>query len=125
MPVMKNPGMDFAKRKVVEVPLRELWNDHGLVPAEMTRDELREDEITALLRAGVVQFVFAPFSGHLHWVPVEERFNFWKESVHPRLTQWVPDGRVYADDFPDGFIIASLWEVRGSSTPHVLATEYH
>jgi hypothetical protein len=57
----------------------------------------------------------------MRWVPAEERFEFWRESVQPLLTQWGPDNRVYAHDF----VIASLWKVQGSPVPHVLITGYN
>jgi hypothetical protein len=75
--------VDYARRRVVEVPVRELWNDTRLVPAERTRDELTETEIRELLRTGAVQFVHAEFVGPLRWVPSEERFDFWKQAVQP------------------------------------------
>lgn len=112
--------MDPEKRLIIEWPIRELWNDAGPVPSRMLRDELSEADVKGLLGAAPVQFIFAPFGRRLEWVPLEERFDFWKSEVQQRLTQWGPENRVYNDDFPDGFVIASQWEIDGSDVPVVL-----
>ena len=50
--------MDSAKRIVTTLPLQELWDDRGAIPAQKIRDLSRAD-IRELLRLGPVQFVVA------------------------------------------------------------------
>jgi hypothetical protein len=116
--------MDPALRVVTSWPVRELWNETGTVQARMLRDELSEADVKQMLRSGPVQFVLAEGGAPLQWVALDDRFDFWKQTVQPRLTQWGPGSGVYNDDFPGGFVIASLWEVEGSGLPVVLATVY-
>jgi hypothetical protein len=51
---------------------------------------------------------------------MDQRFEFWKDQLQPKLTQWGPDGRIYTDEFP--VYVASEWEVEGVSAPVVVTT---
>ena len=95
----------------------------GLTPVRRDSVALRPEG--SLLRAGPVQFVHDEFVGPLRWVPSEERIDSCKQTVQPRLTHFAPGGHTDSDDFPSGYVIASLWRAAGTTTPHVLITEYH
>jgi len=55
--------MNPELRIVTQMPLHELWNDHGVVRADMVR-ELSSSDIIELLREGSVRFVITDV-GHL------------------------------------------------------------
>jgi hypothetical protein len=112
--------MDPSLRRVTRLPLTELWDESGTCAARVVRDDLTEDDIRQLLRRGPVQFVEIRMSERPNWVPLDERFTFWKERLQPRLTRWGPEQRIYTDEFP--VYVASEWEIAGATTPVVVAT---
>jgi hypothetical protein len=114
--------MDPSLRRVTRLPLNELWNESGPVAARVVRDELTEADVRELLRRGTVQFVEIRMSERPRWVPLQERFTFWKERLQPLLTQWGPDGRIYTDELP--VYVASEWEVDDSAVPVVVAIRH-
>lgn len=113
-------SMDPSLRRVTRLPLTELWDQSGTRPARVLRDDLTEDDIRGLLRRGHVQFVEIRMSERPIWIPLDERFGFWKERLQPRLTQWGPEERIYTDEFP--VYVASEWAIAGETTPVVVAT---
>jgi hypothetical protein len=116
-----NPGhVDPSLRRVTRLPLTELWDKAGTRAGRVIRDDLSEDDVRQLLQRGPVQFVEIRMGEHPNWVPLDDRFGFWKQQLQPRLTQWAPDGRIYTDDFP--VYVASEWEIEGMSPPVVVAT---
>lgn len=112
--------MDPSLRRVTRLPLTELWDDSGTRAGRVVRDDLSEDEVRQLLRRSPIQFVEIRMSERPNWVPLEERFRFWKERLQPRLTQWGRDGRIYTDELP--VYVASEWELEGTPTPIVVVT---
>jgi hypothetical protein len=114
--------MDPRLRRVTNLPVTELWNESGTVAGRMVRDDLTEEDLRQLLRQGPVQFVEIRMSERPNWVPLEERFAFWKDRLRPMLTQWGPDGRIYTDEFP--VYVASEWELEGTHHPVVVAVRY-
>jgi hypothetical protein len=99
-------------RIVTHLPLEELWNEEGVVPATRGRRLGRED-IRRLLAGGWVQFVIANGGDPLRWIPLAERFNFWKSEVAPHLAE---TESFYLDDFPDGLAyVASEWAGAGDA----------
>jgi hypothetical protein len=115
--------VDSRLRRVTQLPVTELWDDSGPRTGRVVREDLTEDDIRELLRFGPVQFVEVAMSERPNWVPLDQRFEFWKDQLQPRLTQWGPDGRIYTDEFP--VYVASRWEVEGVSAPVVVATLFH
>jgi hypothetical protein len=115
--------VDPRLRRVTQLPVTELWDDSGVRPGRVVREDLTEDDIRELLRLGPVQFVEVAMSERPTWVPMDQRFEFWKDQLQPRLTQWEPDGRIYTDDFP--VYVASQWDVEGVSASVVVATLFH
>ena len=67
------------QRVVTEIPLAELWDASGPVPARRG-PRLGDPDIRALLRgAGLVQFVVADAVGApLRWIPPAETRAFWR-----------------------------------------------
>ena len=102
------------------LPLRELWDQSGTREARAVRDDLTENDIRQLLRRGPVQFVEIMMSERPNWIPLDERFEFWKERLRPRLTQWGSEERIYTDEFP--VYTASDWAIAGETMPIVVAT---
>jgi hypothetical protein len=115
--------VDPRLRRVTQLPVTELWDDSGTRTGRVVREDLTEDDIRELLRLGPVQFVEVTMSERPGWVPMDQRFEFWKDQLQPHLTQWGPDGRIYTDEFP--IYVASQWEVEGVSAPVVVATLFH
>jgi hypothetical protein len=76
--------MESSMKIVTRLPLDELWTDGGAVQG--TRSEgVGEDEIRMMLAQGPVQFVEANIGHRLRWVPLTDRFRYWKNDVRPRL----------------------------------------
>ena len=93
------------QRVVTRIPLTELWNETGSVPAAESRDLAAED-IRALLRIGPVRFVVADVGRPLQWVPAAECFRFWNGEVQSRVAK----ARAALEDFPGGYCyFASEW----------------
>jgi hypothetical protein len=112
--------MDSSVRRVTRLPLDELWDQTGTRAASVVRDDLTEQDIQQLLRRGPVQFVEIRMSERPNWIPLDEQFEFWKQRLQPRLTQWGPEERIYTDEFP--VYVASEWSIDGEATPVVVAT---
>jgi hypothetical protein len=94
------------QRLATRLPLAELWDDAGPVAATRLRG-LTTADIRELLRAGPVRFVVADVGHPLRWIPVGDRFRFWKEEVKPRVAK-APRWRL--EDFPGEYCYsASEW----------------
>jgi hypothetical protein len=115
-------AMDYELRRVTRLPLTELWNASGPVSGQVRREELTAAEIEDLLRASPVQFVEIVMSKVPNWVPLDDRFAFWKERLQPLLTQWGPENRIYTHELP--VYVASEWSVDGVAVPVVVAVLY-
>ena len=108
------------KRLVTELPLRELWDDHGPFPT-VVRGDLKTEEIRDLLKAGPVQFVVANLGEPLRWIPETECFAFWKSDVRHHVAD---TESVCLDDLDGGFVYwASLWEPVSGRPPVVLLSK--
>jgi hypothetical protein len=114
--------VDYWLGRVTRLPPSELWNASGPVSAQLRREELTAEDIKDLLRAGPVQFVEIVISEVPNWVPIDDRFEFWKQRLQPLLTQWGPEKRILADELP--VYVASEWAVDGIAFPVVVAVLY-
>jgi hypothetical protein len=113
--------MDPRERIVTVTPVRVLWTDDGELSAERGR-WLDREAISELLRRGPVRFVVANVGDRLRWVPVAERFEFWKVHAAVHLSD---SERIRLDDFPDGMAyVASEWLTFGEP-PIVLLEVNH
>lgn len=114
--------MRFDRRVVVQTPLRELWDERGVVSRRELRD-LNAADIAEMLRAGGVRFVTAVAGSPLKWAPVEECFTYWKSEVKGHVAD--PASKNYPGDFPGEYCyFASEWE-SGDGRPIVLLTVSH
>ena len=114
--------MDPRLRRIVRLPLDELWDDSGVV-AGSRGPYIGAERIRELLRNGPVQFVEAAY-GELRWIPLEERFEFWKTHLRERVVE-TPE-RFSLDDYPGGFCyLISRWEVAARPYPVLLAEMCH
>jgi hypothetical protein len=114
--------MRFDQRTVSQMPLRELWNEHGVVRATELR-ELNASDIAELLRAGKVHFVVADVGSPLRWIHIDECYCFWKSEVKNHLADPVAEN--YTGNFPDEYCyFASEWETWMGS-PIVLLAKSH
>jgi hypothetical protein len=113
-----------SSRRLVQLPLTSLWTEAGELTARKVRDELTADDVRELLRRNThVQFVSAYRGSTIEWIPLKESYTYWKSGVQDRLTQWGPENRIYTDDFPHGYAIASLWESDQVDRPIVVISE--
>ena len=102
--------MRADQRIVTRLPLDELWDEQGTVPARNV-GALGRAEITELLRLGRVAFVVADVGLRLMWIPLEECYGFWKAEVRPRLVEPRVQNFVL-EDFPGEYCyLASEWRV--------------
>ncbi len=110
-----------VQRIVPHLPLAELWDEAGPVPAVRVRDLVAAD-IRDLLCAGPVRFVVAAVAAPLWWVPVDDCFRFWKADVQMRVAG--PSGACL-EDMPGGYaFFASEWAA-GDGPPVVLLSVSH
>jgi hypothetical protein len=115
--------MNAAHRIVARLPLTELWREDGFATSSCKR-LLAEDDITALLRAGRVQFVIVNVGSKLSWIPSGECFDFWKHEVKPHLAE--PGSSARLEDFPGDYCyFASEWGSDDTSLPIVVCTKEH
>lgn len=89
----------------------------------MKRDVGRE-LITELLRDGPVKFVVANCGEHLKWVPVGDRFRFWKDEVKPRLVEPSVE-RFRLEDFPGEYCYVGTEWAGAGEVPVVLLEMWH
>ena len=116
--------MRHEQRIVTQLPLDELWTDQGPLQATRVR-ELGAADITDLLRLGPVRFVVANVGGRLEWVPVEQRYEFWKSQVKMRLVDPAVEG-FRLEDFPGEYCYsASEWKADELEEPIVLLSRFH
>lgn len=95
---------------VTQLPLAELWVGQRLISTIKVRD-LGPSEIADHLRAGRVRFVIADMGKPLEWIPINERYEFWKEELRPHLAPTFPTENMCLDDFPDSYCyFASEWK---------------
>lgn len=114
--------MDPRKRVVTRIPLRELWTDDGELSA--TRGgSLDLEAVRERLSRGPVRFVVANVGQPLKWVPLDERFEFWKRDVIVHLSD---SDKFQLDEFADGTAYrASEWTEFADETPIILLEVAH
>jgi hypothetical protein len=108
------------QRIVTKLPLTELWDETGALHGERIR-HLDENLIRELMRAGQVQFIVANCGAKLNWMPMPERFEFWKtvrsqvaDALRPISLERFPNQTAY---------IASEW--RGRTGECLILLETH
>ena len=97
------------QRIVTELPLTELWDETGALPGERIR-HVDGNLIRGLMGTGQVQFIVADCGAKLNWIPMQERFEFWK-AIRPQVAD---AGRpICLERFPNQTAyIASEWRRR-------------
>lgn len=101
--------MDIAKKIITRLPLEELWNEKGNVDAQRIAMGLNAADVTEMIKAGVT-FVVADIGVPPRWIDPEQRFEFWKTEVKPRLAE--SDEPVFLERFPGGYCyFASKWRL--------------
>jgi len=115
--------MDAALKIVTYLPLQQLWRDSKFTTTARGRSLTRID-ITALLRAGPVQFVIADVGVAPRWIELGDCYDFWKSEAKPHLA--APTSRAALNSFPDEYCyFASQWESERVSAPIVLLEKHH
>src|SRR5678815_719767 len=104
--------MRFGQRVVTHTPMKELWNEHGVVSGERL-GEVNGRYIEELLRASKVRFVIADVGVSLEWIPSHECQQFWKSEVKNHLAD--PEVENHLENFADEyFYFASEWADPGA-----------
>ena len=108
------------QRIVTKLPLTELWDETGALPGERIR-HLDGNLIRGLMGTGQVQFIVANCGAMLNWIPMQERFEFWK-AIRPQVAD---AGRpILIERFPNQTAyIASEW--RGRTGECLILLETH
>jgi hypothetical protein len=115
--------MDPERRVVTTLPLTELWDTRGPVPAARIGN-LGRDDVAGRLASTAVRFVVADVGHPLQWISPGDRFQFWKETVRPRVVDPQSDG-VRLEDYPGEYcFLASEWRTEAGDTV-VLLESYH
>jgi hypothetical protein len=108
------------QRIVTTIPLTEIWDERGAIPGERIR-QLDENLIRGLMGTGQVQFIVADCGVKLNWIPMQERFEFWK-TVRPQVAD--PSQPILLKQFPnETAYVASEW--RGSTGECLILLEAH
>ena len=108
------------QRIVTKIPLTELWDEGGALSGERIR-QLDENLIRGLMGTGQVQFIVADCGAKLNWVPMPERFEFWK-TIRPQVAD--PSQPILLKQFPnETAYVASEW--RGSTGECLILLEAH
>jgi hypothetical protein len=98
-----------GQRIVVKMPLTELWDDGGTISGERVRN-LDQTDLVELVRTGPLQLLVADAGLKLRWIPITQRFDFWK-TVRPQIAH--PGKPIYREQFPNETVyIASEWRGR-------------
>lgn len=115
--------MNTAHRIVTKLPLTEVWHQDGFTTTMRIR-HLTAVDIRSLLSVGQVQFVVADVGVPLHWVTVDECYNFWKTEVQVHLA--APESSIVLEDFSDAYCyFAFEWRSKDSTTPIVVCEKQH
>jgi hypothetical protein len=111
--------MDVQLRIVTRLPLEEVWRDDGFATTSRRR-ELSKDDITELLRAGLVQFVIADVGAALQWIQLHDCYQFWKDEAKPHLAS---ESAAVLENFPGEYCyFASEWD-NGAGLPRIVVLE--
>jgi hypothetical protein len=95
-----------GQRIVTKLPLAKLWDESGTIFAGRIR-YLDKNSIKQILRTGPAQFIVASCGKKLIWIPIEERFDFWK-TVRPQIAD--PSKPIYLEQFAnETAYVASEW----------------
>jgi hypothetical protein len=114
--------VDPRKRIVTQIPVQRLWTNDGELPAARGR-RLGREAIRVLLHDRPVRFVVANVGDPLRWIPVADRFVFWKSEATVHVTG---AERIDLDSFPRGLAyVASEWTAPGDDVPIVLLEARH
>ena len=107
-------------RIVTELPLNELWDETDTLPGERIR-HLDGNLIRGLMGTGQVQFIVADCGAKLNWIPMPERFEFFK-AIRPQIAD--PMKPIELDQFPnETAYTASEW--RGRTGECLILLEKH
>lgn len=108
------------QRIVTQIPLTELWDEKGALPGVRIR-QLDENLVRGLMGTGQVQFIVADCGAKLNWIPMPERFEFWK-TVRPQVAD--PSRPIHLKQFPnETAYVASEW--RGNTGECLILLEAH
>lgn len=112
-------------RIVTRLPLREIPSDAGdgefefvgAIGAARIRQLLREES--------TLSFAVADVGHPLGWIPLTNRFEFWKTEVQPRLVE--PDRESWShEDYPGHYCYhASEWRHEQDGRFAVVLEKYH
>jgi hypothetical protein len=108
------------QRIVTKLPLAELWDESGTLTDGRVR-VLDRSNLAELLRAVPLQFVVADSGLKLRWVPMQQRFEFWK-TVRAQIAD--PTKPIRLEEFPnETAYTASEW--RGGTDKCLILLEKH
>lgn len=110
--------MQSYQRVITGLPLDDLWDDAGPLPAARQKD-LSASQLRELLRQGPVRFVVAEVGARPRWIPESGCFDFWKHEVQSHLAE--PDRGAYLSSFEGAYCyFATEWRDERGSTIVVL-----
>jgi hypothetical protein len=114
--------MKTTERILTRIPVDQLWDDSGDLLAKRIRD-LTKTAVRDLLTQGPVRFVIADVGKSLTWMAIDQRYEFWKRDVQPRLSD---GGRIHLEQYPDGLAYtASERRLADDEIPIVLLEMRH
>ena len=115
--------MVYAQKVVTKLPADQLWTYTGPVAASRGAF-IGVEEITELLKNGIVRFVILNVGSIPQWISEKDCNDFWKIEFKPHLASLEQD-TCSLDDSPDNFYYqASMWKLE-SGVPIVVFELYH
>jgi hypothetical protein len=116
--------MKSEQRAITRLPLRELWDERGVIENARCGNTIDRQAIADLLRLGPVQFVIADVGHPPTWVAVKQCFEFWRCEVKMHLADPANDG-FSLDAFPERYAyIARQWQV-ANRQPIIVLEKHH
>jgi hypothetical protein len=115
--------MDFSEKRVTEIPLKELWNQKGLISA-IRKGYLSEDGIKNILRKNPVKFIIANIGDPLEHIQPDKCYEFWKTEIQSHLVK-DPDRSIQLENYPGEYAyLASEWS-KQSGQQMILLEKLH
>ncbi len=107
-------------RRVVRIPLEQLWSDSGAVNANRG-PHISTDRIRELFRLGIKELVIADLGAVPEWHKGDDALRIWRK-IRPNLRE---GSRPRVEDYPGHFFYwASEWRAENGDTIVVLE-KYH
>lgn len=109
-------------RKVMKLPLEELWNSEGTIEAERIQF-LVKSKIPAFLKKKNIRLVLARLEYEPIWIEAPDQAEAWKRELRSHVCDKLEEGCSLDEFTGEYFFFASYWETPGKD-PIILFEMY-